>query len=325
MFSASRCALALLILIIILFHFTNTNKLVTFFYRIPGENMASILVAGASGKVGQATLLALQQKGHRVRALVRDQARLGAAANNVQEIFPADARDPASLQGVCQNVEFVISSVGGSLQLGRTQPGAGYWEVDFQANKNLLEEARQAGVRKFIYVSAFQTQQIKGSAYFAAHAAFENVLKRSNLDYAIVRPTGMYYIFEEFIRLARRGIIPLFGDGSAKTNPIDEHDVARVCVEAMDARQTEYDVGGPEVFTRREISELCFRTLGKKLRFIKYPVGLMQMLIQPLRLFDQRLFDLMDFAILVNHTDCIAPRVGTEKLENYLKRLTAGV
>ena len=181
------------------------------------------------------------------------------------------------------------------------------------------------GVFLFVRTRIFigKAQEVKGSAYFAAHAAFEEELKRSGLDYAFIRPTGIYYIFEEFVKLARRGIIPLFGDGSAKTNPIDEHDVARVCVEAIDAPQNVYDIGGPEVFTRREISEMCFKALGKKPRFIKYPIGLMRLLIKPLKLFDQRLFDLMDFAILVNHTDAVAPRVGTSKLENYLKQLTA--
>jgi len=283
--------------------------------------MASILVAGATGKVGQAIILAL--KHHPLRALVRDQTQLGAADGNVNEIFAADARDPNSLRGVCKDIDIVITSIGGSLQLRRTPSKSGYWEVDYQANKNLLAEAKQAGVRKFIYVSVFKAPEIKGSAYFEAHAAFEEELKRSGLDYAIIRPTGIYYIFEEFVNFARRGIVPLFGDGSAKTNPIDEHDVARICVEAIDASQTIYDVGGPEVFTRREIGELCFQALGKKPRFIKYPAGLMRAFIKPLKLFDQRLFDLMDFAILVNTVDFVAPRQGHNKLENYLNHLTA--
>lgn len=284
--------------------------------------MATVLVAGASGKVGQAVLLALRQQ--RVRALVRDKTRLGVAADSTHELFVADARDPASLRGACQGVEVVISTIGASLQLGRTQPQSGYWDVDYQANKNLLAEAQRAGVRKFIYLSVFRAPTIKGSAYFEAHAAFEEELKRADLDYAIIRPTGIYYIFEEFVNFARRGLVPLFGDGSAKTNPIDERDVARVCVEAIDAPQKEFDIGGPEVFTRREISALCFKVLGKTPRFIKYPPGLMRVFIKPLRLFDQRLFDLMDFAILVNTEDFVAPCRGQNKLENYLKHLTAG-
>ncbi len=283
--------------------------------------MANVLVAGASGGVGKAIIQELNQTNHHVRALVRNQAKLGYQL--VNHVFVADARDPAQLKGACDNLDVIISTLGGSLQLGRTESNATYWDVDYQANKNLLAEAKRAGVRKFIYLSVFKAQEVKGSAYFAAHAAFENELKGSGLDYAIVRPTGIYYIFEEFVNLARRGLVPLIGDGSAHTNPIDERDVARVCVDAIDAPQIEYDIGGPEVFTRREISELCFKALAKKPRFIKYPIGLMRLLIKPLKLFDQRLFDLMDFAILVNNTDFVAPRIGSNKLESYLHQLTA--
>ncbi len=284
--------------------------------------MKKILVAGASGGVGKAIRQQLKAPDYSIRALVRTASKLEAQA--VGDVFFADARDPAQLKGACDQIDVVISALGASLQLARTEGNATYWEVDYQANKNLLTEAQQAGVRKFIYVSAFKAQDTKSHAYFAAHAAFEDELKRSGLDYAIVRPTGIYYIFAEFVKLARRGIIPLFGDGSARTNPIDEHDVARVCVAAIEAPQNVFDIGGPEVLTRREISSLCFKVLGKKPRFIKYPIGLMRVLIKPLKFFDQRLFELLDFAILVNHTDCIAPCVGTEKLENYLNHLTAG-
>ena len=282
--------------------------------------MANILVAGASGGVGKAIIQELNHYQHHIRALVRTQTKLN---QHINEAVLADARDPVKLKGISDGMDVIISALGASLQLGRTESKANYWDVDYQANKNLLTEAKQAGVRKFIYVSVFKAQEVKGSAYFEAHAAFEEELKRSGLDYALIRPTGIYYIFEEFVKLARRGIIPLFGDGSAKTNPIDERDVARICVEAIDAPQNVYDIGGPEVFTRREISEMCFKALGKKPRFIKYPIGLMRLLIKPLKLFDQRLFDLMDFAILVNHTYAVAPGVGTSKLENYLKQLTA--
>lgn len=285
--------------------------------------MKNILVAGANGKVGKAVIHELQQHHHHIRALVRNQAKLGDAT--VNDVFLADARDPLKLVGACEDIEIVISTLGGNLQMGRTPPNAGYWDVDYQANKNLLAEAKRAGVRKFIYVSAFKANEVKGSAYFESHAAFEAELQQSGMEFAIVRPTGIYYIFEEFVKLARYGLMPLFGDGSAKTNPIHEYDVARICVAAIESTQTVFDIGGPEVFTRRAIGELCFQALGKKSRFIKYPIGVIRLLIKPLRLFDQRLYDLMDFAILVNHTDAVAPRIGTQRLEKYLQHLTAGV
>ena len=176
--------------------------------------------------------------------------------------------------------------------------------------------------KKFIYVSVFKANENAGIAYFGAHAAFEYELKNSGLDYAIIRPTGIFYIFAEFVKLARKGIIPLFGDGSAEMNPIHESEVAATCLKAITSHETEFDVGGPEVFTRRRLGELCFEALNKKPRFISYPVGLFRFLIKPIAYFDRRLFEFLDFGIFVNTNDCVAPKIGEKKLESYLRQLT---
>ncbi len=286
--------------------------------------MANILVAGARGGVGRQVVKELIARNHNVRSLFRDKTRLDSFDGRPNEIFVADARDRAALNNSCENVEVVISTLGASLQLALTKNKGDYWAVDYQANKNLLAVAVQAGVRKFIYVSTFGAEAMKGVAYFDAHAAFEQELKKSGLDYAILRPTGIFYIFEEFIKLARRGIIPLIGAGSARTNPVDEADLARLCVDAIDANWKEQDIGGPETFTRREIAEMCFQALGKKPRFIRYPVGVIKTMIQPVRWFDRRLYEFLAFGVLVNTVDGIAPAIGTNKLGNYLRHLTAG-
>lgn len=286
--------------------------------------MAMILVAGASGRVGLATIRELHQRGYSVRALVREKAKLGPCAAVANEVVVADACNSQTLTGSCDGIDVVISTMGGSLQLGRTKGKAGYWEVDFQANKNLLAEAMAAKVKKFIYVSVFQAEQMAGIAYGEAHAAFEIELKQAGLDYAIIRPTGIFYIFEEFLKLARKGIIPLIGAGKVLTNPIDEGEVAKICVDAINSSQKVFDLGGPDTFSRREIAELCFRTLGKTPRVIKYPAGLLRLLIAPTKLFDQRLYDFLAFGIHASSCDLVAPKVGVNHLENYLKRLTAG-
>lgn len=284
--------------------------------------MAMILVAGASGKVGQAVMQELKHQGFCVRALARDKAKVDASV--ADEIVTADATQPGTLQEVCEGAEAVISAIGGSLQLGRTKGNGGYWEVDYAANKNLLAAAQTAQVKKFIYVSAFQAEQMKGIAYGEAHAAFEEELRRVGIPYAMIRPTGIFYIFAEFIKLARKGVMPLIGPGEVRTNPIHERDVAKACVQALSSSQTVFDLGGPDVFTRRELAEMCFRAVGKSPRFIKYPIGLMRVLIAPVKLFDQRLYDFLAFGIHASTTELIAPRTGTNKLDVYLKQLTAG-
>ena len=285
--------------------------------------MSNILLAGATGAVGKELIKALHSSAHKVHLLARSSKKLSETGFPDAKIFIADARDKNSLQGSCDGIEIVISSIGASLNVGLTKErNATYFEVDFQANTNLLEEAKRAGVKKFIYVSVFKANENAGIAYFGAHAAFEYELKNSGLDYAIIRPTGIFYIFAEFVKLARKGIIPLFGDGSAETNPIHESEVAATCLKAITSHETEFDVGGPEVFTRRRLGELCFEALNKKPRFISYPVGLFRFLIKPIAYFDRRLFEFLDFGIFVNTNDCVAPKIGEKKLESYLRQLT---
>jgi uncharacterized protein YbjT (DUF2867 family) len=227
------------------------------------------------------------------------------------------------LEKCCDGIEVVISSIGASLQLGLTKDSnASFYDVDFQANKNLLEVAKRAGVKKFIFVSAFLANKNADIAYMGAHAAFETELKNSGLEFAIVRPTGIFYIFKEFLKFARMGIMPMFGDGSAITNPIHESEVAAACVNAITSSETEINIGGSEVFTRRELNELCFRVINKKPRFISYPVWLMRKIIKPIAFVDQRLYEFLDFGIAANSQDFVAPKIGEKKLESYLRQLT---
>ncbi len=285
--------------------------------------MAKILIAGATGAVGKELIKALNSGEHELRALMRNPQKLVQSGIPQTNIFIADARNSESLHQSCDGIEVVISAIGASLQPKLTKDrNATYFDVDFQANKNLLDEAKRAGVKKFIYVSAFKANENPGIAYFEAHAAFEKALINSGLEYAIIRPTGIFYIFEEFIKLADKGIMPLFGDGSAKTNPIHESEVATACINAITADETEFDVGGSEVFSRRELGELCFAALNKKPRFISYPVGLLRWMIKPVAYVDRRLFEFLDFGVVVNTKEFIAPKIGEKKLESYLLQLT---
>lgn len=285
--------------------------------------MAKILIAGATGALGKELIKALHPGEYELRVLVRNSQKLEASNSSDLDIFIADARTPQALQKSCDGISVVISAIGASLQLGLTKDrNATYFDVDFQANKNLLNEAKRAGVKKFIYFSAFKANENAGIAYFDAHATFEKDLKNSGLEYAIIRPTGIFYIFAEFIRMARIGIMPMFGDGSATTNPIHESDVAEACVKAINSQETEFNIGGSEIFTRRELGELCFTVLKKKPRFIAYPIRLLQFLIKPIALFDRRLFEFLDFGISVNSQNFVAPGIGEKKLESYLRQLT---
>ncbi|MGI8604796.1 MAG: SDR family oxidoreductase [Verrucomicrobiales bacterium] len=277
-------------------------------------------VAGATGKLGRKILDELKGSGHRTRALTRDGPH--ALPPAADEVRVADARKPESLEGLCEGARLVISAMGASLRLEPTgRGGGGYRGVDYLANRNLLAEARKSGVRKFVYVSLACAEKLRGTAYADAHEDFVRELESSGIDYTIVRPTGFFYAFEEIFKMAARGRAAVVGRGDARTNPVDERDVARACVEALGAGEREVSVGGPEVYTRREIVELAFEALGRRPKIVSVPAGLIRALILPVRLFDRRLYELLDFGVAVGLVDAIAPPTGTRSLRDHFSRL----
>lgn len=280
-----------------------------------------VLLAGATGRLGRHVRSELEARGHVVRALVRDPCNL---AGEDVEVFACDARNAESLRGACEGVGSVISALGASLALRYTPPNATYRDVDLQANLNLLAEAKRARVRKFVYVSLYGAESLRGLGYVDAHEEFVAALAASGIEHAVVRPTGFFYVFEEVFKMARRGRAMLVGRGDARTNPIHEADVARACVEALEGDVRELNVGGPEVYTRREVALLAFEALGKRPKLTSLPPGLMRSLIKPLSFFDRRLYDLLDFGAAVSTTDVVAPAYGTRRLEGHFRGLAAG-
>jgi uncharacterized protein YbjT (DUF2867 family) len=284
--------------------------------------MKKVLVAGAGGRLGSAVVGELKRRGYPTRSLVRDAAGLETPARG-HEIFAADARRPEALRGACDGVGVVISAMGASLALGRTREGgATFHDVDYRANLNLLAEALRAGVRKFVYVSLHGAGELRGRAYVDAHEQFVEALRASGLDYTVIRPTGFFYVFEEIYKMAQRGRVVIVGSGAARTNPVHEVDVASECADAVECGGHEVSIGGPETYTRREIAELAFDAVGKRPRILSLPPTLMRAALQPLRLFDRRLYDFFDFGVAASTQDLVAPPAGRTSLRRHFRRLS---
>lgn len=286
------------------------------------SNGERVLVAGAGGRLGRHLLEELPARGYVVRAMVRDPCTM---AGEDLDVFGCDARSPESLKGACEGVRLVVSALGASLALGYTPPGANYRDVDLGANLNLLAEARRAGVEKFVYVSLHGAEALRGLEYVDAHEEFVEALRECGLKYTVVRPTGFFYVFSEIFKMAARGRAFIVGDGRARTNPIHEADVARACADALGTGERELSVGGPDTYTRREVAELAFRALGRRPKITSLPPGLVRALAAPVKLFNRRLYNLLQFGVAVGTVDVVAPPYGTRSLAEYFRGLAAGV
>jgi uncharacterized protein YbjT (DUF2867 family) len=210
----------------------------------------------------------------------------------------------------------VISSVG----ITRQKDGLTYMDVDYQANLNLLNEAKSAGVKKFIYVSAINGDKYRHLKIFEAKEKFVDALKSSDLDFTVIRPNGFFSDMKDFLDMAGKGKVYLFGNGEQKFNPIHGEDVAIVCLKAIGSKSNEIIVGGPDILTLNEIGEMALEALQKPKKIVHLPDWLRKFVIWALRIFTpSKFYGPIEFFLTLMAEDNIAPRFGNKRLKTFFK------
>ena len=284
--------------------------------------MKKILVAGATGYLGQFVVKALKAKGYWVRALGRSAANLAPVEEYADELIIGEVTDPDSLDGTCDGIDVVFSSVG----ITRQKDGLTYEDVDYQGNRNLLDIAERSNVSKFVYVHVLNAEKLQHVAMIQAKQAFVDELKRSALDHTVVCPTGFFSDMEEFLSMARSGRVYLFGEGSNRINPIHGADLAEVCADVLASREQQLDVGGPEVFTYREIAELAFDVLEKPKKITCLPKKLIAAAVGAFRwLVPVKTYGPIQFLATVMTMDVVGEKYGQRRLVDHFRRCSKAV
>ena len=278
--------------------------------------MKKVLVAGATGYLGRYLVKELKKQGYWVRALARNANKLDNLSEHIDEVFEAEVTKTETLNRICDGIDAVISSIG----ITRQKDGLTYMDVDYQGNKNLLDLAVENNVSKFIYISVLNAHLMKDLKGIQAKILFEDKLKESGLDYVVIRPTGFFSDMLEFLKMAQKGRVSLFGSGVNKINPIHGADLAEVCVQLLDKPEKEINVGGPEIFTFREIAELVFRVLNKEPKISTLPVWMIRIILPVLRTFtSSKTYGPLEFMMSVMTMDVVGGRYGKEKLSDFFK------
>jgi uncharacterized protein YbjT (DUF2867 family) len=283
-------------------------------------NVKTILVAGATGALGGHTVAALAARGWKVRVLARNGERAKKIAG-VAEVRVADALNPNSLAGVFDGVDVAFSCVGASVDPSPMKGWASYQSVDVPANIHLIEAAKRSGVKRFVYVSLFADELMRRTLrYVDAHERVVEHLRDSGLDRRVLRPTGFFSAYGMLFDMAQRGVAPLMGDWTARTNPIHDIDLADACADAAEGTTpAEFSLGGPEVITRRDAVELAFKALGKAPRVVAVSAGMVRAMCVLMRPFLPRTADITAFVAHVSTHDGIAPPRGSRTLADYYR------
>lgn len=276
----------------------------------------NILLAGATGYLGRHLLKVLIEKQNQVVAIVRKPNQLDNPNENYLEIKQAEVTKPETLRDICKGIDTVISTVG----ITRQKDGLTYMDVDYQANMNLLAEAKKSGVNHFVYVSAINGDKHRNLKIFEAKEKFVDALKTSGLNYTIVRPNGFFSDMKDFLQMAKSGRVYLFGSGNQNFNPIHGEDLANAIVENLSDFNKTITIGGPDVLSLNDISELALASLNKPIKITHLPDCLRRFTIWVLRTFTNvKTYGPIEFFLTLMADDNIAPTYGKHHLKDYFR------
>jgi uncharacterized protein YbjT (DUF2867 family) len=240
-----------------------------------------ILVTGGTGFVGPSIVHRLRAEDRPVRCLVRDPDRADTLAAWGCELAQGDVTDRDSVRRAVEGCEVVVHLV--AIIQGKPEQ---FERIMVQGTRNVVEEAKAAGIRRFLLMSALGTsEETKDlSPYFGAKWQMEQIVKSSGLEHVIFRPSlvfgkggGALKTFQRVVRLSP--VIPVFGSGDQRVQPIWIDDVAEyyaAAIDRSDAANRTFELGGPEIVTYEELYDRIKRVLGKRRPKIHLPFGLMR-------------------------------------------------
>lgn len=167
-----------------------------------------VVLAGAYGKLGVEILKELVKQGHEVVAADMLEKEVQGLDTSKVTFKKINVTDKATLDGLCEGAKVVISTVG----LTTSSATISNYDIDYKGNLNILEEAKKAFVKHFVYISVIRACEAEDVPMVHAKFLFEEELKKSGINYVIHRPTGYFYdIVKVFRPMIESGKVSLLG------------------------------------------------------------------------------------------------------------------
>jgi uncharacterized protein YbjT (DUF2867 family) len=247
-----------------------------------------VLVAGATGQLGRVIVRKLVASGRRVRALARNPARLAELAPGA-EAAAVDLLDVPKLNEACRGVDQIIATANNNMGKGASSPT----RIDLPSYQNLCAAARNAGVRRLVYVSYEGVRQDAPVDIFRVKWYIEDAIRRSGVPHVMLRPTAFMDVWiDELLAkgIREKGVATIFGDGNRLSNYIAVDDVAEFAVKIVDRSDVVNEavaVGGPSNVTQNHLATLIERRLNTTAKRRHVPVAAMRLLPPIVRPFNE--------------------------------------
>ncbi len=236
--------------------------------------MKNILVLGGTGFVGRHLCQELVRLQHRVTVPTRDvaKARIG-DSSPLLNLVQADVHDESALASLMPGHDAVVNLVailhGNSFEFERTH---------VELVKKIARVCHDAGVSRLVHVSALGAASDAPSLYQRSKARGEEVLRASQLDWTVLRPSVIFGEGDQFLNLFARlqtffPVMPLAG-ANTLFQPVWVGDVVQAivqCLQRDDTVKLTYEACGPDRFTLRELVKLAGNLSGHARPVIALP------------------------------------------------------
>jgi len=221
-----------------------------------------ILLTGATGKTGGETARQLLQKGARLRALVRDEAKAAKLRAAGVDLVVGDVSDADTVKRALKGVEKAFLT----LPNGKTQ---------LANEKQFTDLAVAAGVKHLVKMSSMEAVADAKTPIPRGHWAAEEYIRASGLTWTMVKPNFfMQNLLSSAatIKAQRKFFLPM---GNGTTGMADIRDIGAVCAEVLTGKGhagQSYEITGPEVLTFHDVADRFSEVLGEKVEYIAMPM-----------------------------------------------------
>lgn len=310
------------------------------------SNPKQITIFGGSGFIGRHAVRRLASEGAIIRVPTRDpeKALVLKPAGNVGQVVPiaCTIRSDASIAATIGNSDAVINLIGILFERGKNT----FEAIHVETAARIARLAKEQGATQFIHMSTLGADAGSLSSYARSKMAGEQAVRTFFPEAAILRPSIVFgpedNFFNLFATLARFfPFLPLIGGGKTKFQPVYVGDVAKAMVAILkrpDVQGQVFELGGPQIYTFRELLEKMMQETGRHRRFFnmswkfaKMHAAMHEMLPLPRPLITRDQVDLLRTDNVIRNSQAktfrdlsITPTALEVILPTYLDRFRAG-
>jgi uncharacterized protein YbjT (DUF2867 family) len=234
-----------------------------------------LLIVGATGTLGRQIARRALDEGYEVRCLVRSQKKAAFLREWGAELVRGDLCKPETLPPALEEISVVIDAA-----TARATDSLSIRQVDWQGSVNLIQAAKAANVKRFIYLSILDAEKYPEVPLLEIKRCVELYLAESGLNYTILRPCGFLQglIGQYAIPMLEGQSIWVMGTASP-TAYMDTQDIAKFAIQALKVPETEnksFPVVGSRAWSADELIQLCEKLSGRDAKITRVPIGVVR-------------------------------------------------